>query len=138
MTQILVCCSYWKNESSYQFSAPGVQPLPRKPLWKVWKMLYFTHLKKFMSRLLKQLILIQRPIFSRFFFKVLLNNNRNTLASNPYFSLFLKRNTVRSKSGRSKKYAQNLNLKLSTFSDRDLKVLLKTFIMRVAELHLVT
>ena len=35
--QFLVCCSTGKVESLFKFSAPGIYPLPRNPLWKVRK-----------------------------------------------------------------------------------------------------
>ena len=60
--------------------------------------------------------------FLGFFLKVSFKNYGNTLASNTYFFQLLERNTVRPNSGRTKEFDKNRNLKLDTFSDRDLKV----------------
>ena len=63
-----------------------------------------------------------------------MKNYRNTLASNPYFSVPLKCNTVWSKAGRTQKNAENRNLKLNTLNNEDLNDFLKTFKMLVIEL----
>ena len=114
----------------------GVTLRPEFPLAGTKKAVFYAFSKIHISAS-KQPILIQRPAFSWFFLKVSIKNNRTTLASKPYFSQLLKRNTVRSKAGGTQKYAKNWNLQLNTFCDGSLEGFSKTFKMLVAELYLV-
>ena len=120
--QILVCCSTWKVES------------PANPFGRYEKCRFLSIFKNSYLGFQATNFNLATGIF-KVFSRSFCKNYRNTLASNPYFSQLLKRNTVRPKASRTQKYAKNRNLKLNTFNNGDLKVFSKTFQMPVAKLH---
>ena len=131
--QILVCYSTSKEESPYEFSVPGVQPLPRNLPCNIRKKLFFTHFQKFISRLLINQFQFSDQHFICFFLKFSLKIIRTPYYANVFFYLLLYRSTELSKAGCTQNYAKN-----RIWSEmRSAKGLSKTFNMPVAELHLV-